>query len=159
MGKAPLQGADEILIEADRASVFSLLEDGPLLPQWMPPVKSTTAGRETVGAVRECQVEMGGRAGTVVERCIESIPPKQISWVLERDSLGFGKMLNDFSFSFVLEEEERNRTLLTNQTYYRPKNVMALLLNLFVLKRNFSKIRTGALRGIKKLVEERRGDR
>ncbi|HET7681092.1 MAG TPA: SRPBCC family protein [Xanthobacteraceae bacterium] len=159
MHRGPLQGSNEILIEADPASVFSVLEDGSLLPQWMPPVISTTAGRETVGAVRECQVEMGGRAGTVVERCIESIPPKQISWALERDTLGFGKMLNDFSFSFVLKQQERDRTLLTNETYYQPRNVMTSLMNLLVLKRKFSKIRMAALKGIKKLVEERRRDR
>ena len=156
MRRGPLQGSNEILIEADPASVFSVLEDGPLLPQWMPVVKSTTATKETLGSVRECQVEMGGRAGVVVERCIESIPPKCVSWALERDTLGFGKMLNDFSFSFVLKEQERGRTLLTNETYYRPKNAMALLMNWFVLKRNFSKIRMAALEGIKKIVEDRR---
>ena len=156
MEKAPLQGVDEILIEADPISVFAVLEDGSLLPQWMPPVKSTTGTKETVGSVRECQVEMGGRAGTVVERVTESIPPKRISWALENDTLGFEKMLNDFSFSFVLKEHERGKALLTNETYYRPKNAMASLMNLFVLKRKFSKIRMAALKGIKKIVEERR---
>ena len=92
----------------------------------------------------------------MVERCTESIPPKRISWALERDTLGFGKMLNDFSFSFVLKEQERGRTLLTNETYYQPKNVMASLMSLFVLKRKFSKMRMAALKGIKKIAEERR---
>ncbi len=153
MHKAPLQGANEILIDADAASVFSVLEDGALLPQWMPVVKSTTAGREAAGCVRECQVEMDGRKGIVVEKCIESIPPKRISWSLESDTLGFDKMLKDFSFSFVLQEQGSGRTLLLNETYYQPKGMLASLMNVLMLRGKFSKIRMAALNGIKKIAE------
>lgn len=98
----PLQGADEILIETPPHRVFAILDDARRLPEWTS-VISTSGNRETVGAVRECEVDLDGKRGNVVERCIEANPPRRIAWAMEQDTFGFSRLVSDFGFSFTLE--------------------------------------------------------
>src|SRR5713101_4842644 len=126
---AKAQGTDEILVKAEPKAIWDLLEDSQRLAEWMPIVESSTGTIEKVGAVRECEVNFEGRAGTVVEKCIESIPHKRIAWHLEKDTLGFDKMLADFGFSFELEPRTDGMTLVKNVSYYEPKNMLARVMN------------------------------
>ncbi len=151
--KAPLQGSDELLIHARPEDIWHVLEDGTCLPKWMPMVKHTTGTREVLGAVRECTVEMSGRKGRSVERCVESIPHRRIAWALEEDTLGFNKLLADFSFSFTLEPRGPAATLVRNDTYFRPKGLLARLMNAPIMSRKFRRVRQDALRGIQRLAE------
>ncbi len=154
MAKPHVQGSNDIIIQAFPQVVYQILTDGSLLPQWMPPVLHTTAGIETVGCIRECEVELEGRSGKVVERCIEAIPGQRIAWELVDDTLGFNKMLKGFSFSFSLEIRPGGNTRVINETYYKPRNILAALMNvLLLLRRKFSKVRQKALEGIKGLAE------
>lgn len=153
MANPHVQGSDDIIIQASPQAVYKILTDGSLLPQWMPPVLHTTAGIETVGCTRECEVEMEGRSGKVVERCIEAIPGQRIAWALVDDTLGFNKMLEGFSFSFSLESLPGGATRVINETCYKPRNIFAALMNVLLLLRKFSKVRQKALEGIKGLAE------
>lgn len=153
MAMPPVQGVDHIVIQASPQRIYQILSDGSLLPRWMPPVQYTTAGTETAGCTRECAVEMDGRSGKVVERCIEAIPNRRIAWELMDDTLGFNKMLEGFSFSFSLEPLPGGATRVLNETCYRPRNILAALMNVLLLRRKFSKVRQQALQGIKRLAE------
>lgn len=148
----PLQGADEVTIEATAAEVFGVIEDSTRLPEWTA-VLSTTGGRETPGSVRECEVGLQGRRGTVVERCVESVPAKYIEWEMEKDTFGFSKMLADFGFSFTLEPIGPGRTLVRNESYYRPVNTMAKVMSALLMKRKFRKLRREWLGNLKRVCE------
>lgn len=62
-------------------------------------------------------------------------------------------MLEGFSFSFSLEIRPGGTTRVINETYYKPRNILAALMNVLLLRQKFSKIRQKALEGIKGLAE------
>src|SRR5881396_1583113 len=112
--KSKLQGRAERLIAAPPDRIWELLEDSEAnLPHVLPMVKTCTiesGGRERVGALRTCAVDFGGRAGTTVERCIESVPNRSLAHVIVDDSFGFSRMLSDFWFSFTLAPVDSHTT-------------------------------------------------
>jgi uncharacterized membrane protein len=146
-----LQGSDEVVMRAPVERIWALLEDGPRLPEWMPIVKSTTGEVEVLDAERTCQVEVEGKRGSVTERCVEHDPYVRIAWRLVDDSLGFGRLLDDFGFSFTLEPLADGSTRVRNETYYRPRSLVARLLSMLVLRRKFRGIRLVALANLRRL--------
>lgn len=149
----PLQGADEILIDAPTRRIFAILEDAKRLPEWTS-VISTTGARETLGAVRECEVDLDGTRGSVVERCIESIPPRRIAWAMEQDTFGFSRLVSDFGFSFTLEAADDGATRVRNETYYRSRGLLSAAMNALVMRRKFRGVRRQWLANLKRLSEE-----
>ncbi|HEY3234391.1 MAG TPA: SRPBCC family protein, partial [Polyangiaceae bacterium] len=118
-------------------------------------VKHTTGGRESLGAVRRCDVEFDGRPGKVAERCAEFVPGERIAWVMIDDSFGFGKMFADMGFSFTLETLDERRTLIRNESFYRPRNLMARLMSALMMRRKFRALRRRVLANVKALAERR----
>jgi hypothetical protein len=76
------QGTSEILIRATPERIWALLEDSTRLSEWATLVKRTTGTLEVLGAVRECDVELDGKPGRVVERCVEYDRLRRIGWLM-----------------------------------------------------------------------------
>jgi hypothetical protein len=122
-------------------------------------VKQTTGGRESLEAVRHCEVEFDGKAGKITERCTEFVPLERIAWVMTEDSFGFGKMFADMGFSFTLQVIDERRTLVQNESFYRPLSLAARLVNWLVMRRKFRTLRRRVLGNLKGLAEQHsRGD-
>ena len=147
------QESYEMTIEASAERVWRILEDGARLPEWMTLVKATDAKRETLGAVRHCDVELAGRAGKVVERCVECVPGRTIAWRMESETLGMSKHFAEFGFGFELDPAGPHRTRVRTYTSYRPTGVVARLLDVLVLKRKYREVRRMALDGLRRLAE------
>ena len=150
-----VQGVDEITVEASPEAIWAVLENGDRLTDWAFMVKHTTGGRESLGAVRRCEVEFDGRPGKVAERCAEFLPCKRIAWVMTEDSFGFGKMFADMGFSFTLEALDEQRTLVRNDSFYRPLNWVARVMSALVMRRKFATLRRRVLGNLKALTEAR----
>jgi carbon monoxide dehydrogenase subunit G len=151
-----LQGANEIVIEATPAQIWGVLEDPLRIPEYFPSVSSVevdAGARESVGATRRCQVEMGGRRGQVVERCIESVPERKLTHVMDKDPFGFSRLFGDFGFSFVLEPQGKDATVVRIEGFYREKTLLSRALNVLVMRRKLSRLRAGILANLKSLVE------
>jgi uncharacterized protein YndB with AHSA1/START domain len=143
--------------DAPREVVWSILEDSSLLAQWAHVVQEVTSpvtGPESVGAVRDCRVDFGGRQGTIVERCVELVAGSRIGYVVDRDSLGFNKMFADYGFTISLEHASPRRTRVVMNTYYTPRNAMTAVLNVVVMRRKFRTTVDGLLDGLARLAEE-----
>jgi uncharacterized protein YndB with AHSA1/START domain len=153
--KARPQGSDELIVHATPQRIWEILEDSQRLADWAPMVLSSTGTRETVGAVRECKVEFSGKRGRVVEGCVEAVPERRIAWMLQEDTFGFNRMLDDFGFSYELEPKTRDETLVRTTSYYEPKTILARTMNVLVMRRKFGQVRRRALQGLKQLAERR----
>ncbi len=149
----PLQGADEILIDASPHEIFAILEDSQRLPEWTS-VLSSTGSREMPGAVRECEVDLDGKRGSVVERCIESNRPRYIGWAMEQDTFGFSRLVSDFGFSFTLKPAGDGKTRVRNETYYKTRHPLAAAMNATVMRRKFRGARRRWLANLKRLSED-----
>lgn len=151
--KAPAQGSNSIVIEASREWIWELLADSRHLFEWMPMVKSTTGEEEFLDAVRDCDIEFNGKPGKVTERCCDFEPTNHIGWVMEQDSFGIEKMLENMGFDFHLETLGAKSTRVVNTTYFRPRNILASLMSALMMKRNFRKVRKTALGNLKRIAE------
>lgn len=151
--KGKFQGQNEIVINASKERIWNVLIDGSQLSDWMPIVKHTTSGTESLDVVRSCEVDFEGRVGKVKERCVMLEEFDKIGWEMEEDTLGFSKMYSNFGFSFELETIALNSTRVINRGFSNPKNLFATLMNLFMMKRKSSQIRQRALLGLKRVSE------
>jgi Polyketide cyclase / dehydrase and lipid transport len=145
-------------VATDPAAIWGVIADSRLLPQWAGVVKDVTllGEEEGVGMTRHCNVELGGRTGTMTERCVEFLPSRRAGYVVDDDTLGFRRMLVDYGFSITLDPRSDRTTALRIDTYYTPRNRLYGLLNRLVLRRRMRRTVDGLLQGLKQ-ISERRG--
>jgi hypothetical protein len=140
------------------AAIWGVIADSTLLPQWAGVVTDVTylgEEQEGVGMTRHCNVELGGRTGTMTERCVEFVPSRRAGYVVDDDTLGFHRMLLDYGFAITLEPRSEGATALRIDTYYTPRNQLYALLNRLVLRRRMRRTVDGLLRGLKQISERR----
>lgn len=150
------QGTNELVIDASPEQIWAVLEDSSRVPEYMNAVKDidkAPGSKEHLGATRRCTVELQGKRGKVVERCVELVPRHRLTFVVDEDEFGFSKLFDDFGFTFVLEESGERRTLVRIEGFYREKGLQARILNALVMKRKLSGIRAGILANLKTVVE------
>jgi uncharacterized protein YndB with AHSA1/START domain len=148
-----------IEVATDPAAIWGVIADSRLLPQWAGVVKDVTLlgeMEEGVGMTRQCNVELGGRTGTMTERCVEFVPGRRAAYVVDDDTLGFRRMLVDYGFAIALDPQSDRTTTLRIDTYYTPRNPLYALLNQLVLRRRLRRTVDGLLQGLKQ-ISERRG--
>ena len=151
----PRQGRTDILIDSSRETIWEILADPQRIPDWVPMVRSvdTPEGqRESVGALRRCRVDMNGRPGEVVERCIACRPNETLSHMLVHDTIGFGRMLSDFGFTFSLQPADGGATRVALETYYAPRGLSGRVLNAVMLRRKFAGLRRAMLSNLRRLA-------
>ena len=101
-----------VIIYATPDAVWAVLADSRLLPRWAPIVDEVTAcaaGGEAIGAVRHCTARLAGRAGGMVERCVELLPGRRIAYVVDEESFGMRRMFDDYGFALDLEPGPERR--------------------------------------------------
>ena len=148
----------ETAIDAPREAVWAVIADSKLLPEWAPPVKQVNAlseGPEGVGTTRVCQVDFGGRQGTMTERCVAFDPPRRAGSVVDDDSLGFGRMFADYGFTISVEDGPEGSSIARTDTYYTPRNPLFSLMNALTMRRRFANTVDELLAGLKRTSESR----
>jgi hypothetical protein len=156
VSRPPLQGRDDRIIAATAAAVWNIIEDTAPLPGWVPMVTHVdvvSGQREHVGATRTCQVRTMGRRGQVTERCAELVPQRWAFYTVEHDSLGFSRLVDDFSFSIAVEAHDDTTTTVALASYYRPRGLTGRLANL-LLRRQLRRTRRRMLTGLARLAEQ-----
>jgi hypothetical protein len=146
-------------VATDPAAIWGVIADSRLLPQWAHVVKDVTYlgdQEEGVGMTRHCSVELGGRTGTMTERCVEFLPCRRAGYVVDDDTLGFHRMLVDYGFAITLDARSDRTTAVRIDTYYTPRTPLYELLNRLVLRRRMRRTVDGLLQGLKQ-ISERRG--
>jgi uncharacterized protein YndB with AHSA1/START domain len=148
----------EIAIDAPRTQVWPIVADSRLLPEWAPPVKEVSdvsGGVEGVGTTRVCQVAFGGREGTMTERCVEFEPPRRAAYVVDDDSLGFGRMFADYGFTITIDDGPNGSSIARTETYYTPRNPLFGVINALIMRSRFARTVDDLLSGLKRSSESR----
>jgi uncharacterized protein YndB with AHSA1/START domain len=147
-----------ITIDARVESVWDVLVDSRLLPQWAPIVDEVTAcatDGEAVGEVRHCRARFAGKTGRMVERCVELVPQRRIAYVVDDESFGMRRMFDAYGFALDIEPETDGSTRVTLQTYYSPRNPLFALMNAALMRKRFAAACHELLGGLKAFTESR----
>lgn len=146
------------VIHAPAQAVWDVLADSRLLPEWVPAVDEVTkcsSDGEAVGEVRHCNANLAGKSGRMVERCVEFAPMSRIAYVVDDESFGMRKMFDHYGFAINLESQGSEKTHVTLETHYTPRNPLYGLLNKLMLRRKFEKVCTEIVGGLKIFTESR----
>src|SRR5262245_39875149 len=90
-----LQARNEAIIKAPVSLVWAAITDINLLPRINPGVISAKGRMDKQGETRTCEMNNGGRKGTMTEKLAELVHEKKTVWVIESDSMGMSNMLRD----------------------------------------------------------------
>jgi polyketide cyclase/dehydrase/lipid transport protein len=141
--------ADELRLDAPVDVVWRAIADPPAHARWHPFVTAIEGGHE-LHEIRSCTVQVGRKAGTTKERCVERAEGARIAWVIEEDSTGFGRMVTGWRSGFTLAERD-GATIVIAESTFRPNNLLVRLM-LPVIRRKFHQTQHAILRGLEEAV-------
>ena len=158
----PVDGKKQIVrstvVNTPAEALWEVLADSRLLADWAPAVDELTEcsiDGEAVGEVRHCNVRLAGKSGRMVERCIEFTAMTRIAYVVDDESFGVRGMFDHYGFAINLEYEGAERTRVTLETHYTPRNPMSGLLNKLMMRRKFGRVSEEIVGGLKTFTESR----
>ena len=149
-----LQARAEAVINAPIGAIWSVITDINVLHKVNPGVIRATGSMNRLNGTRTCEIDNKGRKGTMTEKLIELVPGTKTVWTIESDTMGMSKMLKDTRFCFTLERVSDTKTKLINETWYRPANIIAKIMNRVMMKRMILKAQETILSNIKSLTEK-----
>jgi carbon monoxide dehydrogenase subunit G len=149
-----LQARNEAIINAPISSIWALITDINQFHKINPGLIKATGTMNVLNGTRVCDINNQGKTGTITERLIEFAPEKKTVWTIENDNMGWSKMLKDTRFCFELEKLDDSRTRIVNETYYTPANLMAGVMNVFMMRGMIRKAQNKILENIKSLTEK-----
>ena len=149
-----LQARNETIINAPISSVWAIITDINLLPKVNPGVVTAKGRMDKQGETRTCDMNNNGRKGTMTEKLVELVHEKKTVWVIETDTMGMKKMINDPRFCFYLEKVSDNKTKIINESYYDPANLFVKIMNTLMMKKKMGQIQEQILTNIKTIAEK-----
>ena len=149
-----LQTKCEAVINAPVNSIWTVITDIDQLTKLNNGAVKATGRMDKQGETRTVEVNLNGKAGTFTERLIELVPGEKTVWTIESDTMGMGKMLKETRFVTILEKINDTKTKVTNETYYRPLNIIAKIMSALMVKPVFAKMQEQILTNIRILTEK-----
>ena len=149
-----LQARAEAVINAPIGTIWSVITDINVLHKVNPGVIRATGTMNRLNGTRTCEIDNKGRKGTMTEKLIELVPETKTVWTIESDTMGMSKMLKDTRFCFTLERMSDTKTKVINETWYRPANIIAKIINRVMMKSIILKAQETILNNIKSLTEK-----
>lgn len=143
---------DKIVVNAPMNKVWEAIKNPTIHADWHPLV-THIAGEHKPGAVRKCDVVVGGKTGHTEERCTTYEEGQKILWRIEKDSTGFSNMVSDWTAGFSLESKDSNTTIVTAQSVFQPRKFFVRLMMPFI-KIKFHKTQQTILNGLKQFIEK-----
>jgi hypothetical protein len=146
--------ADELRLDARIDVVWHAIEDPAAHAQWHPFVTAIDGGHG-LHDIRSCSVQVGKKAGTTTERCVEREDRARIAWAIDENSSGFARMVSGWRSGFSLAERD-DATIVTAESTFRPGNLLVRAM-LPVIRRKFHQTQQAILRGLQDAVERDAG--
>jgi hypothetical protein len=130
--------------------VWQAIQDPTVHTHWHPFVTQID-GQHRLGQVRTCMVLVGGKQGQTTERCVEDDELSRITWEIEADSTGFGRMVSGWRAGFSLTSHGPT-TIVTARSSFRPRNLLVHAM-LPLIRRKFHHTQRAILEALKHSVE------
>ena len=154
--KGRFQWQTSVVVRAPRESVWAVVDDISLIPQYHPEVRKVEllsgASTRAVGVRYRCTIPEG-RKGSCVEEVVACVPGERMTTAFPEDTWGIGKMLSDFVVEAILEPHGDRETRLVLEAAYEPVGWKTKLANALFLRRLMARRARRTLEGIKRFVE------
>jgi len=154
-----IQGEDSIIIDKPISILWPLIQDSKQMEIWGPPVEKVEIellsgqSEENVGSKRKVYAKFTEkRKGWYQEVRTHQDAGKSVTFRINDDSFGIGKMLDDVGAKMELEAIAPDKTKFIFTFYHRPKNLLGWLMNPMI-KMDQRKNRLKALKSIKSYAE------
>jgi hypothetical protein len=131
--------------------VWKSIQDTALHAEWHPHVNHI-GGDHELGAVRQCSVNVRGKAGHTEEVCSLYEENRKIMWEIKKDSTGFSEMVTDWSAGFTLQDNDGKTTLVIAKSEFRPKNLLVNLMTPMIAYK-FHQVQKEILLSLKQYTE------
>lgn len=141
---------DEVLVDRPIEMVWAAILDPATHADWHPYV-TAIQGEHREGAIRTCSISVGSKPGRTDERCVELVPERVITWLIEDDSSDFGRKVSDWRSGFSLERQD-GATRVTARSTFGPRGRVVRLL-LPIVRWKFHRAQRTILAGLKRAVE------
>lgn len=144
---------DEVRVDASPLEVWEAIKDPATHARWHPFV-TAISGEHELGRVRTCAVIVGKTAGETKERCVEEEHASRITWAMEEDSTGFGRMVSGWRAGFALQQRD-GATVVRAFSTFTPRNVLVRAM-ISIIRRKFHQTQRAILAGLKESLEAQR---
>lgn len=144
---------DEVRVDAAALEVWEAIKDPATHTHWHPFV-TEISGEHELGRMRTCAVIVGKKAGETKERCVEEDHARRITWAMEEDSTGFGRMVSGWRAGFALQQRD-GATVVRAFSTFEPKNVLVHAM-IPIIRRKFHQTQRAILTGLKESLEAQR---
>ncbi|MBI1266162.1 MAG: hypothetical protein GC193_01900 [Cryomorphaceae bacterium] len=134
---SPKQLDQSVVINVPSEKAWHIFNDLSLRPKWTCDVQKIHFSNQmtTVGDVAVTECIVNGKSGKLTTRCVDLKPPYRGEFIVEKETFGFSKMLKDISFAVDFKSLGENKTQITMQSHYQPKNSLVKLMNRFIQKK------------------------
>jgi uncharacterized protein YndB with AHSA1/START domain len=136
---------DTTTIDAPADAVWQAIRAPAEHAGWHPFVTSIDGGHD-LGDVRRCTAEIDGKPGTTRETCTVLDDGAAIAWRIDEDSLGFSRMVSDWSAGFTIAPAG-DATTVTAWSEFRPRAWWVRLM-LPMIARKFHATQRAILNGL-----------
>ncbi len=152
---APLQLDQHIIINASPKKVWEVFNDQSLLTKWTHDVQHSHYDQKMAapGLLRKNECIVNGKSGTIETRCVSMAGQERAEFVVEKDTFGMTKMLQNMSFAAEFHSHDINKTNFIMQSHYKPKNFLLNLMNGFIKKKMAKEVDI-MLIGLKNYIEK-----
>ena len=154
-----IQGQNSIVINSAISNLWPLIQDSKQMEIWGPPVEKVEIEllpdqqTEDVGSKRKVHAKFTEkRKGWYQEVRTHQEEGKSVTFRINDDSFGIGKMLDDVGAKMELEAIDSAKTKFIFTFYHRPKNFLGWVMNPMI-KMDQKKNRLKALNSIKSYAE------
>lgn len=150
----PFRSKQEVIIEAPLEVVWSFGMDLTKIPEYHPRVFKVDllSGKRFREAGASYQCHLSGGKHTCVEKDIEIVPLQKIVTVMQDDTFGITRILNDYTVETRLQKLGDKLTKLETIHYYSTNGLKAKLLNL-IAKGRIARETQAMLNAMKNTIE------
>jgi hypothetical protein len=130
---------DEVHVDASALELWEVIKDPARHAQWHPFV-TEISGEHELGAREDVRGDRRQEGRETKERCVEEEHASRITWTVEEDATGFGRMVSGWRAGFALQQRD-GATVVRAYSTFEPHNLLVRA-TIPIIRRKFHQTRS-----------------
>lgn len=135
--KSPKQLDQGVIVHVPKEKMWAIFNDLSLRPKWTCDVQKIDYLNKmtTVAETATTHCLVNGKKGTIMTRCLALNPTERGEFLVENDTFGITKMLENMGFATEFKSIDENTTEVRMHSHYNPRNFILKMMNGFIKKK------------------------